>query len=76
MVARTEKAFGTLESPAGPSSAHVERVETLIVQPLLNWYGIGPFQPSLVYTLDMLYKGLLRNIHDVEIALTEGAKVG
>lgn len=74
MVARADKDFSTFESPAGPSSANVERVETLIIQPLMDWCGITSFQQSLVYTLNMLYKGLLRNIHDVEIALTESAK--
>ncbi|KAL8824075.1 MAG: hypothetical protein Q9191_005322 [Dirinaria sp. TL-2023a] len=74
MVARAENDSSTLEPPTAPSSANVERVETLIIQPLMDWCGIAAFQQSLVYTLNMLYKGLLRNIHDVEIALTESAK--
>lgn len=74
MVTRAQR-FTTSESPAGPSSANVERVTTLIIQPLLAWQGIGPYRLSLVYMSNMLYKGLLRNIHDVEIALTESAHV-
>lgn len=74
MAARNQQ-LAALDSPAGPSSANVERVTTLIIQPLMAWSCIEPFQQSLVYTLGLLHKGLLRNIHDVEIVLTQSATV-
>jgi len=75
IVIRKDNELSDIVTPAAPSSANIERVKTHILGPLLNWHGIGLFGQGLMDTSDMLCRGLLNNIHDVEIMLTVTAKV-
>lgn len=75
IVLRKDNELSNISTPAAPSSANIERVKTHILEPLLLWLGIEAFGQGLMDTSDMLCRGLLNNIHDVEIMLTVTAKV-
>lgn len=75
IVLRKNNELDNISTPAAPSSANIERVKTHILEPLLLWLGIEVFGQGLMDTSDMLCRGLLNNIHDVEIMLTVAAKV-
>lgn len=74
MAGRSNQLVNGLASSV-PSPANIERVNSLILQPLLQWPGVDAFSKSVVTTSDMLHRGLLQNIHDVEIMLTVTARV-
>lgn len=75
IVLRKDNELSDITTPAAPSSANIERVKTHILEPLRDCHGIGLFGQGLMDTSDMLCRGLLNNIHDVEIMLTVTAKV-
>lgn len=75
IVLRKDNELSGIATPVAPSSANIERVKSHILEPLLGWDGIGSFGQALMDTSDMLCRGLLNNIHDVEIMLTVTAKV-
>ena len=56
-------------------SAHEEMLNTTIIEPLLQWYGIDGFRQGLMETQNKLSHGLLRNVREVEVMLIQAAKV-
>ena len=56
-------------------SAHEETLNTTIIEPLLQWYGIDGFREGLLETQNKLSQGLLRNVREVEVMLIQAAKV-
>ena len=56
-------------------TANEQVLNTAIIVPLLQCYGLDGFQPGLLDVQDKLGQGILRNVREVEVMLAAVAKV-
>ena len=66
---RVELSFGTT------TQANASMLNSTIVEPLLQWYGIDGFREGVIDAQDKVGQGMLRNVREVEVALKVVAKV-
>ena len=75
IMSSRKQAAALLEPPAAYTSANEQMLTSAILEPVMQWYGIDQFQHEVTNTQNQISQGILRNIREVEVALTAAAKV-